>query len=828
MKALGIAAGLTAAVAVVTIWWFVYRPLPRVDGKARLAGLQHEVTVDRDAWGVPHIRAMTLEDLGEAQGYVMAQDRLWQMDVLRRVASGELSEIFGARALPLDRRYRTLGLRRAADREAAALEPDSKRVMEAYTRGVNRLIEDSRGRLPLEFSLLGYEPRPWRVSDSLIIAGYMYETLTSTWKQELNRTKVTAMVGVELSQDLFAENSELDRFVVGGSEGAEKTNLHSHKKFDDDSDQPKANEILRTNREQVWPDVSRTLSGAISTSDTSSTIDLDLSSVMWETSQTFLARFSDDLRLGIGSNNWVVSGAHTASGKPMLANDTHLELGVPSIWYIVHLTAPELNVKGFTLPGAPLVIIGHNDRIAWGFTNDGADVQDLYIETFNPAKPRQYRVNGEWREADVREETIRVKGQPDASLDVVETRHGPIVAQEPNGPAYALHWTALQPGGLAHSYSWIGRSQNWEEFRNELKHVWGPAQNTVYADVDGNIGFIVAARIPVRKKGRGDVPSRGETDDYEWTGYIPFEDLPQALNPPNGIIATANARVTGPGYKHYLTDRWASPYRTARIYELLEQNNRLRPADFLKIQTDIESKPDRTLGQYLVQASKTVPPKDSRVKEMIAILDGWDGQARANGPEALFVAYARHIVMLHLLEPYLGQETEAYQWRSIVFLEKVLKMKPARWLPTKFNSYEELLMTSANEAAEQLAKDTKSEGISGWKWGDQNRLQMGHPMGRSGRLRSWLGNVGREQDGTVYSIRAASPTHGPAMRFVADLSDWDNSLMLITTGQSGQFGSAHYRDQFPIWFEGREVQAPFSNAAEEKVLVHRLVLKPAP
>jgi penicillin amidase len=828
-KAFLIVAAVILAAAAGTIWWTVYRPLPRVDGTSSLPGLKQQVTVDRDAWGVPHIRAASLRDLAEAQGYVMAQDRLWQMDLLRRVAAGELSEIFGSQALPVDKRYRALGLRVAAERDVATLDPEAREILDAYAQGVNRFLDENKERLPLEFTLLRYSPRPWKSSDSLLISGYMYETLTTSWRSELNRAKVTALVGEERARELYVEESDLDHFVVGGTNSDNKTRARK-KEADEEDDELPADEVVKTRHRipRHPPSGDGMRAAAAQISETASQQDSADASSLWTDAQSLFGQSEDEVRAAVGSNNWVVSGAHTASGKPLLANDTHLELGVPDIWYLAHLTAPGYDVEGFALPGGPLIIIGHNDRIAWGFTNNGADVQDLYIETFSPDHPDEYRVNGQWKKAEVRHEAIRVKGRPDEAFDVVVTRHGPVVARE-GGNAYALKWTALQPGGLANTYQWMGRARNWEEFRDVMKRVWGPAQNAVYADVDGNIGYVVGARVPIRKKGNGKLPVPGDTDDYEWTGYIPFDDMPQVLNPPVGIIATANARVVGPEYKPYLTDRWASPYRTDRIYELLERNNRLRPADYLKIQTDIYSRPDRELAEHLVRAGKSVPPSDPRAKEMLAKLDGWDGQARAEGPETSFVEVVRTKLLQHLLEPFLGAQTSLYSWfRQTAFLENALRQRPARWLPANYKSYDDLLIACADDAARALTKETHKDAIPAWDWGNLNRLQMVHPLGRSGILRMVLSNAGGPQAGTVYSPRAASATHGPAMRLIADLSDWDASIMMVTTGESGQLGSAHFRDQYPIWFEGRELPAAFSNGAEQSAHRHRLVLEPAP
>jgi len=355
---------LTAALT----WWFIYRPLPQTDGSITLSGLQHESTVERDQWGVPHIRASSVEDLAEAQGYVMAQDRLWQMDLLRRVARGQLSEILGPRTLSIDKEFRTYGFARAAERDLSLLDAESRNLMEAYAHGVNQFIAQHKKNLPLEFSLLGYEPEPWQPADTLAISAYMYRTLADTWQRELNRAKVTEHVGPDRAKDLFSEEAAMDHFVVGDPKVIDDGSQRSAADGDDEDDD-----------DDLQPDTVLNASGGNSQDFTAPESDPDLTSALARSIQGFLAESRSEIRQGLGSNNWVVSGAHTATGKPLLANDTHLELTIPSIWYELHLTAPGWNVKGFTLPGAPMVIIGHNDRIAWGFTNNGADVQDLYL-----------------------------------------------------------------------------------------------------------------------------------------------------------------------------------------------------------------------------------------------------------------------------------------------------------------------------------------------------------------------------------------------------------------------------------------------------------------
>jgi penicillin amidase len=824
------------AVAFVS-WYFVYRPLPQLDGSLSVPGLHQPVTVDRDNWGVPHIRAASLEDAVEAQGYVTAQDRLWQLDLMRRASRGQLAEIVGPLALPSDRRFRTLGFSRIADREVAALDKDSRALLEAYARGVNAFISRHQRNLPLEFQLLNYQPAPWQPSDSLVIAGYMYQTLTSTWERELNRAKVEARVDADHAKDLFSDESPMDHFVIGDpdnpNDGSQASRIDPDE--DDDDDDMTGDDVLKASLAPQNPaskasPLDRTSASLATTrfnvlsqpADTGS----DLTSITWPAISEYLSESQNEIRQSLGSNNWVVSGEHTATGKPLLANDTHLELSIPPIWYEIHLTAPNYNAKGFTLPGAPLVVIGHNDRIAWGFTNNGADVQDLYIESFNPDAGGQYRVNGKWQQAQIVDELIRVKNAPDEHFKVVLTRHGPIVHEE-SGKSYALKWTALEPGGLGNTYSWVSKAHNWHEFREIMKRVWGPAQNAVYADVDGNIGYVMAARVPVRKKGHGEVPVPGDSDDYEWTGYLPFGQLPQALNPEDGLIVTANARVVGPNYKPYLTDRWEEPYRTSRIHDLLDDKNGLRPADMLKVETDTYSYPYLFLAEQLTSAAKIAPPKDPRARQLVAQAHDWNGIADADSSVVSFLVMARRAALDLILEPYLGKDTGLYQWRTTTFLQKILTDRPARWLPSAYKSYDELLSAAADRAVAMLAEESHSERISGWQWEKFNSLDMLHPLGRSGFLKTFISITGKPQSGTGYSVRAATKTHGPSMRFIANLANWDDSIMLVPAGESGQVGSGHYTDEFSSWYQGKPISAPFSDSATSKSRKHTLTLNPA-
>jgi len=798
------AALLLAGLATLAGWWMLRRSLPQLEGTVALPGLRAEVRVERDAMGVPHIRAQSLEDLLTAQGYVVAQDRLWQMDLLRRAAAGELSEIFGAVAYDHDVESRTLGFAQAADAAIAAMPPERRAMLEAYARGVNLYIEQRSGRLPAEFLMLRYKPRPWAARDTLLIAANLYKELTGFWNEQILRAEVSQAVGPEMANDLYAAtaDSRWDHPLVGlapqPAKGAATRPAKSAAKLQDGS---------------VLADVAPLPFAPPSP---------------WRPEDGPLPLLDDGFRGAGGSNNWVVDGRRTRSGHPLLANDTHLTFTAPGIWYLVHLTAPGWDVKGFTFPGGPLVVIGHNQRIAWGFTNNFADVLDVYIESFNPQNSLEYRVNGQWQRATVRREVIRVRGEVERNLDVVLTRHGPVIRRDGN-TGYAIRWTATDPGGLDASYFLLGGAKNWDEFRAILREAPGPAQNAVYADVDGHIGYMMSARVPTRRQPTGGVPVPGDTDDHEWTGYIPREELPQLYDPPEGLIATANARVVGPNYKWYLTDNWMAPYRTARIYELLGGHKNLRPEDFIQVETDVYSYPHVQLANELTKARYKVRPADPRTSQLLRAVAAWKGRAATDSVVMSFLEFTRRALLYNLLHPHLGANVDKYAWmRAGVFLEKALRERPARWLPPAFHNYDELLISSADLAVKQLSIQSHTNDFQQWEWGAFNQLRMYHPLGREGLLRRMLSIGPLPISGSIFSVKQIARTFGPSMRFVADLSNFDGSLMNTTMGQSGQYLSPNYRDQFDAWFDGRGIPSRFSEAAEQPQVVHTLRLVPAP
>lgn len=767
--------------------WFFWRShacLPPLDGTERVAGLHGPVEVLRDARGVPHLSASSLEDLIFAQGYVTAQDRLWQMDLSRRLAMGELSEIFGEAMLRLDVENRTLGFPLVARQGVEDLDAESRRIFQAYAAGVNAFIAAHPHRLPIEFTLLHYQPRPWQEADSFGVALNMAKMLNTTWQNDLMRERIRAKVTPEFYADLFPDRSDLDH--------------------------PVAEPIPETSRPLEPP-------SALGFADPQG----------FDAVRAELGVGAQSFEADLGSNNWVVSGAHTLSGKPLLANDPHLPYGIPSVWYMIHLRAPGLNVTGVSLPGLPLVVIGHNMRIAWGMTNTGPDVQDLYVESFNFRNPNKYLHNGQWVDAEVRTENIRVRGGADFQVAVKATRHGPVVSHDGNRDL-ALQWTALEPHALRFAFLQVNRAHDWREFTQALGGFTGPMQNFVYADEDGNIGFYAAGWVPLRKQGDGTVPVPGSTDDYDWAGHIPFEDLPHAYNPSGGIIATANGRIVPDGYPYLITREWAPAFRTARIHQLLQSGDRLSVSDMLRIQTDIFTLEDLWLAKQLVRARKTAPPSTSDAQYALNLVGNWDGEATADSAATLVSELTRQALLDRILKPKLGEDLSGYRWpMSSVFLENVVDRRWTRWLPPGDKDFSQTLMRSLEAGVAEIPPRVGSADRAAWQWGKtipltfRHRLTFAFPY-----LGSFL-NVGPvPQAGTGASVKQTTSTLGPSMRMVVDFSDFDRSVQNITLGESGQIFSPYYKDQFDAWYRGRSFPMVYSEDAVRKGATHRLVLEP--
>ena len=835
--------------------------LPQIDGTLALPGLSAPVSVQRDAHGVPHIRAASVDDLVIAQGFVTAQDRLFQMDLLRRHAAGELAEISGPSFIEHDRIQRTLQLRATADRAVTALPAEQLHYVELYARGVNASIAVQRANLPLEFGVLRYTPAPWTARDTILVGLVMFQDLTNSFPTKLSRELIASRLPAELAADLYPVGSWRDH--------------------------PPAQPTVDLTAPQELPDIPLDESQSKLERPTATPDDiLSLSQSLGPHCEACTA----------GSNNWVVTGSRTASGKPLLANDMHLSYSVPGIWYQVDLAAPapsgNLHVAGASLPGVPFVIVGHNEHIAWGFTNTGADVQDVYIEHLrgSGASTEYQTPDLTWHSVLHQTEIIHVKGKPDVTLDVASTMHGgmptpiisPLLPTEKR--ALSLRWVIYDPAALSAPLLHVNSATDWPSFLTGFADFGGPSQNVVYADDQGHIGYHAVGKIPIRTAGDSSadtphvppvaaqpepqpgtpsatpstpapqpaaptpppsplspVPVDAVTSHYDWTGYIPFVLLPQAFDPPNGVIATANARITSDGYPYSITQNWAAPYRNERIWKVLLSRDHLAPGDMLSLQTDVYSDLDHVIAQRLAYSIDHSLTKDKRLHQAADLLRNWNGIVDANSPAPPIVLASRDALWQLLLEPRLGTEMHSdaegravplwklYSWYERSYAEEQLIMHtPDRWLPPGFANWDELLTAAVSRG---LINNHAPSDLSHWKSGETNPVEIEHPIyARSAILRALIaipiGTGVKPQSGDTSTVKQVSRLFGPSERFTADLADLDRSTFNLVLGESGNPASPWFLDQWPAWYNGTTFPMPFSTAAINAATTHTLTLTP--
>ncbi|HYW39817.1 MAG TPA: penicillin acylase family protein [Terriglobales bacterium] len=888
---------------IAAIWWLysiAHSALPQLDGSVTVPGISSSVRVVRDEHGMPTIEAATLEDLFFAQGYVTAQDRLWQMDMMRRAAAGELSEVIGEGTVKMDREQRILGLRLAAEAAEKNISARDRAYFDAYARGVNAFLDSHRDRLSLEFRLMKYTPRPWTVTDSLLVGARMVQDLNHyRYPPALTREKILAKLGPELTADLYVNSSWRDRPPTEVRRLDEEPAVNSGDEDEDDDEEVEPaggnsritsaspsrhvpqgllksvseNWVVPPGLESFvalspalkrWAKLGRPFgAGSFSGAEYSSGGGL-LACAAYSsgaeffsgTEYSFSAEYSDDL-FRPGSNNWVVSGQHTVSGKPLLSNDMHLDHQMPNLWFEAHLRtttkAGNFDVAGVTLPGIPFVIVGHNQRIGWGFTNVGPTVEDDFIEEFNAQG--QYKTPAGWRDAQHRQETIHVKGKPDVTLDVVTTRHGPIITELVPGETrkIALRWTLQDGMGLM--FFDVNSAENWDQFRKAFSTFGAPGQNVMYGDVDGHIGYQATGRVPIRAAGDGSLPVSGSDDAHEWKGWIPFDEMPHVYDPAKGILATANGRITPDGYKYSISTEWDAPWRTDRIYRVLESGKKFVPADMLALQMDVSSTYDRLCADKFVYAVDHATSASDRAKRAVEILRDWDGRMSADSAAPTIETKARQELARLLLEPKLGAAADgsasspnsgaassalswkSYRWAmSSVWLENVLTKQPARWLPPGYSDYGSLLTAAvenavkqtgvASGAASRVASEVPSD-LSQWKWGKY------YPVAIDQLVLSQLPVIGRftgpglhPLSGSTYTVKAVGRGFGPSERLTWNFANFDESTLNVVTGESGIFLSPYYMDQWAAWYRGSTFAFPFSQAAVEQHRAHEITMVP--
>jgi len=786
MRVLLVALFAIVLVVLAAAALFVRWSLPKLDGKITVAGSTGPITIRRDARGTPHVEAGNANDALFGEGFACAQDRLWQMDTLRRRAEGRLSEFAGPAALDADRYMRLLGLGAAAQADVRALDPQTRAALESYAAGVNAAAE-SHG-LPIEFRLIGYGWQPWRPEDSLAIADLMAHQLDDQWYYLDVKARLIGTVGAQAADALVdMQIPKLERYIPGYGE----VRVSSR--------------VAQVQRSQK------------SSSNSAR--------VLRDPATLALLRDVPDLamhQLDTGSNNWSVSGRRTSTHKPVLSNDTHLDTALPNTWWIADLHGGDLHVAGFTIPGLPGVVVGHNERIAFGVTSAEEAVQDLYIERFRSADSDEYLANGAWRKAQHRIEMIGVKGQPDFKLDVLVTRHGPVI-ERVGTRGLALKWTILQRTGQA-DLTRLDTASNWSQFRAALSTSVGPVLNFVYADVDGHIGYQDTGVVPLRANGDGSVPVEGSDDQYEWRGYVPFDSLPHTLDPPAGFVTTANHELVPPSYRPLLSTYFEPPFRVNRITTRLSNVHNATPETIGAIQSDIFDFPRWSLAQTTARLLNGLP--DAQWHPVGAELAAWNGTMDLNGHVPTFIVVEERLLERDLFEPRVGSKLFAdYEehYLPIVPLMRVLGGdQRLRSIGITRLTLEFAIIRAAREAMEELraASDLKNVQI----WGDYNAAIYRHPLSSKSPL-GFLSVPPVPQPGGRFAIYSTRPHHGPSQRLVVDLSNLDNSSMLLPLGESGQYSDPHYDDQLEDFVDVRYVPMPFSQSAVLSATQHTLVLE---
>lgn len=805
-KTAATAAGI-AGLAGGAYYLFMRRPLPKTRGTLRLEDLHEPVEVVTDRYGVPHIYAHNEDDLYLAQGYVHAQHRLWQMELNRRISSGRLAEIFGEMALEADRFARRLGLHRAAENGARSLSPHSARILERYARGVNAFINSHRNNLPIEFTLLRLQPDLWEATDSIQWSKLMGWNLGGNWETEVIRALLIAKLGPERAAKLETGYDPTHPLIIPPGVSYDGINPGMLEEY------------------------------------------------------TALKQLSGFGLLG-GSNNWVVDGSMTTTGKPILCNDPHLGQSAPSIWFECHLIAGDIDVVGASFPGAPGIIIGHNRHVAWGVTNAVSDVEDLYIEKFNPQNPNQYEFRGRWEEARVYREEIRVKGRKEPVIEEVrETRHGPILTtisrkiEGPNGETeelpLALRWTGLEHNDIIDALERMALATNIDEFREALRHWDVPAQNFVFADTNGDIGYLMAGAIPVRSQGQALLPSPGWTGEYEWNGLIPFEKLPQITNPPQHFIVTANNRVVDDSYPYYISHEWLNGYRARRIRDLLTSKGKLSLSDMAVIQADQYSIP----AEQIVPHMLSVAPRTQLALQAQEILRTWHYKLSPDSAgAALYTTFLRKLERIifaallgddeQLLDRYLGIGTtilaimNAYSSRDKPLIVRLLNEQDDSWfadsvMPNGPRTWSAALLSAFEATLEEL-REKLGDDPARWQYGKIHKMTFRHVLGLLKPLDKIFnrgpypagGDIDTVNMGAVVPNQPETVVTVPSFRQIVNLADLAASLSMHAPGQSGQPASKHYDDFIKPWRNVEHHPMLFDHEMIDENVAGRLRMQP--
>ena len=787
--------GVVVVIILVVVgfsYFYLKSTLPDYDGELIVPGLTSEVEIIRDSYGMAHIYAGSDEDLYFAFGYCSAQDRLFQMDMVRRAGRGRLSEILGEKMVPVDKLFRTITSTKSLEESYNELSPEMKSAVEAYIRGVNYYIDNHSGSLPVEFAILGYKPEQWQPTDIASIVYYMAWDQNYPIKSELVHYAIIEKVGQEMAEDLFFIFPPDYPTII--PEGAEKT-------------AGTAREIL------MLMGMAREITGPI----------------------------------GIeASNNWVISPEKSETGMPIFANDPHLKLSVPSTWYEAHLVSPSMNVSGSTIAGGPFIITGANEHVAWGITNVNADDADFYIEKINPDDPYQYEYMGKWEDMIVKEEVIKVKGGEDVTFEIKITRHGPIIDEfnkyeESEGVSISLKWTAPDFPNSSYAFYLANRAEDIDDLEEAVGYYKCFGLNWLYADDQGNIGYWLGMGIPNRNGFTGVLPLPGWTGDHEWQGYLPTDEQPHLRNPYQGWIATANNKTVEGDYP-YISANYATPDRYVRIEEMLEEKDKLGVEDFKRMQADTLVVMARDWVPILIDAlsGSELTEKEKEASER---LRDWDYMANPDGVDpTVFHAFINKL-MENTFKGRLGDELYDLYFsgnKNIPFnaMRTLIDRGESPWFDDpdtpEVEGLNDIFVKSFKDGVTYLENEMGDD-INDWVWGELHTVTLSHPFGKKSPLMGYFMNIGTFPMGgsiftvspTVYHVEKSwEVTDAAGLRHIIDLSEQNNSLRIIAGGVSGNFMSPHYDDQVELWLNNEYRPFVLDREDVEKDVRYRLLMKP--
>ncbi|MHA1966820.1 MAG: penicillin acylase family protein [Candidatus Hodarchaeales archaeon] len=746
---------------------FSKRRLPIINGELNLPGLINRVEVIRDKWGIPHIYSENDHDLFFAQGFIEAQDRLWQMEINRRTANGTLSELFGDLALETDISSRTFGFARLGKIDWENLDEKVKPTIQAYSDGVNAFLNHPTSKLPFEFSLIRYKPKLWKPEDSLAFSRVMLWKLSHAWYGEIVKAKIIAKVGETKAAELdYTYQNENPNTMPHGIE----FNL------------------------------------------------LNKDGTLRKATGPFLSRSQ-------GSNSWVISSTKSESNHAYLCNDMHLELMLPSIWYETHLVSQNFNVSGVTLVGVPMILVGHNNNIAWGSTLAFTDAEDLFIEQFNPDNPQQYKFKANWLEVEEIVEKIIVKGKPEPHIEkVLITQHGPIISDVVGytNERIAVNSMALRPSKAMDGYWLLNQAKSWDEFVEAMRHIDATQLNMTYADVHDNIGYWVTGKVPIRAEGNdGSIPVPGWTGLHEWIGEVPFEEMPHAFNPQDGYLVTCNHKIVPDDYPHHLGNVWMNGYRARRFEEMIKGKTKLSIQDFKAMHIDYKN----LAARDVINKIKNIKSNDPDIELAFNLLNEWDFNLTADSISGTVYEVFRYFIVKNILEKGIGKEltlsimgkgfnpvlyhaNEFYGNDTVIMLR--LLDNPNSWWIQQAGGIEELITRNLKATINWLRKNLGKQ-QNNWQWGKLHRVNFNHAMGLQKPLDKVFnrGNIpiGGDTDTLCqtafqaedpYTVKAWAPSH----RQIIDMNNFSNSLMIFAPGQSGHLGSKHYDDLIELWHKG--------------------------